>query len=146
MVNDMDWVTIRQAVQLVNRSQSTIKRLVKKHGISVDKRKTNGVMTNYINKRELLMLMAGDGSRPRSMTTPMTQPNKSTVDPSESRYINHLESMIGKQDSEIRELKGKIDRLLEENRRLNEEIKGLLRQGQRSRRGIVGYLVERIIS
>ena len=150
-MNDDRMITIREAVKLTHKSESTIYRLLKEHPVTTETRREGKTVRKYISYRELMLILSQSqtGSVITQSVSEVPNENPKTL-PNESvnhRYVNHLEDLIRQLREEIRDQKNTIERLQGENKALNEEIKALLRQNQQQKRprGIMGYLVERII-
>ena len=148
MEKNAEWVTIKQASMMIGRSVSTVKRIIKKHGLREKKEKIKGRTVNYIDRYELLNVMANDSSHSSTVNQVHELGHDSgherVMSHDQTRYLNHLESLVSKLDAEIKELKESNLRLQEENKRLNEEMKALLRDARQKPKGIMGYLMERI--
>ena len=168
-MEDNNLVTIKEAAQLVGKCESTLRKLIQKGKLKCEKLEEGEVKRVYIDKRELLNTysriskMRGgnilkdstENSLGNSIGIPMVvaNPKKENSYLASDRIIKYLEAEnerlkkeCDSQLEEIHRLNEKIDKLGGENKALNEEIKGLLRQGQTKKRGIMGYLVEKIMN
>lgn len=131
------WITLNQASDQINKSVSTIKRLIKKYNIPT--RKASNKQYNpaiLVDRSALINLLANDQSLAKVMDQPL-------VDQRSDQVVDLLQAQIRELKAREVKLEQRIDLLERENKVLNEELKALLRQRNQSR-GVIGYLVDQV--
>lgn len=134
-------ITIKEAIKLTGKGESTIRKMLKDGRLKGEKRKEGRLYRVYVDRREFFNILANTPS----MTTSIKDVKSDIVKMLNNEVKRLLEAENDRLRKENEKLNENINKLMEENKRLNEEIKGLLREG-RNPRGIIGYLVERIAS
>ena len=163
--NESERITLKEAITLTGKSESTMRRLMRAGELQAQKNRDGGVYKITFDRRELLAVMAEKFSRPspqagevkerrqgsqtgqdRSVMTAKETDRKGMNERILTEHIRLLEDTIARERRTVERLESENRELRERIERLHEEIKALLRDNspERKRRGIVGYLVERI--
>jgi len=167
--NESERITLKDAITLTGKSESTIRRMMRAGELHAEKIRDGGLYKITLDRREILFVMArkfgtaspqtGDVKENRqsiqtgyeqSVMTGVDRGRTREIRPSEhlmNEHVRLLEDTIARERRTVERLENENRELRERIERLHEEMKSLLRETrpERKRRGIVGYLVEKIV-
>lgn len=132
---EKEFITIGEAVQLLQQADTVIMRLIKEAlqaGVRKDEimkaEMRQGRMMYLVSRAFLIAEVAREKETPREERTgpPLEEefvsPGKGSM---EERMIETLQKIIDTKDQQIEDLSGKIDQLIERNHETNVLLKGL---------------------
>jgi excisionase family DNA binding protein len=103
-----NWITIEEAVNLLNTSRTTLYKTIEKH--SIKKKKQKGKTYLYFSDVNQLLRKNGQSEQPEQVLD----------NEKESSVNNYLDKLLDEKDSQIQFLKGQIE---EKNNQINNLIK-----------------------
>jgi hypothetical protein len=135
-MSDDRMITMAEAVTLTGKSQATLYRIFRQHGIKPEKRRDGKTERNYVSYRKIMAVFAQ--SQPaRVNDNPMMQQH-------EDRYVRLLEEQVKKLEARNKELEGQVEKWQEKFLAAMAEKEGMLRNQDRPPSTIAGYLISRI--
>ena len=134
-MSDDRMITLAEAETLTGKSQPTLYRIIKKHGIPTEKRREGKTERNYISYRKIMAVLA--------QSPVVSVSERVTMATADDRYTRLLEEQNRELKERIKELERSIDWWKEKFLATTAEKEALLRgKGQ----GIAGYLISKIWS